>query len=72
MRLRKVDLEVMLKDYSSMRGESYKDVEMKVSKRGIQSLCFDILHICENEINELKRIDSLIDDYVELCVCYLN
>lgn len=72
MRLQKADLEVMLKDYSAMQGESYKDVEMQVSKRGIQTLCFDILHRCEKEIDELKRIDSLIDDYVDMCVGFLN
>ena len=61
----KKDLEEMTNDFSTMQGSNYEDIEMTVSKRDIQTLCFDVLKICKEELNELQKIDELIDQYIE-------
>ena len=65
MQLMKKDLEEMTKDYSTTQGPNYEDVEMTVSKRDIQTVCFDVLKICKEELNELQKLDELIDQYIE-------
>ena len=65
MQMMKKDLEEMTNDFSTMQGSNYEDIEMTVSKRDIQTLCFDVLKICKEELNELQKIDELIDQYIE-------
>ena len=68
MQMMKKDLEEMTNDFSTMQGSNYEDIEMTVSKRDIQTLCFDVLKICKEELNELQKIDELIDQYIEKTV----